>query len=404
MRKSVLRARRGLLSTALFVSASVFGMAAMAAGPADDVSPSLRQALQRDLGLTPAQVAQYLKIERLARQQEKLQAAAQGRHYAGSWIERQANGDYKFVVASTRGAQKAPVDMEIRGARHALVALELSKAQLDGVVERGGKPPQGVYGWYVDLPSNSVVVNIGKGGQHAAIDFVAASGADADSIRFVTEAEQPSLRMGIKGGFGYLRRPGDGYVYACSIGFPVMKGTTMGYVTAGHCGKAGEVAYYEPYQWSVGTRLGAFYASRFPAPGTSGYDYAWVKVDSGHTLLPTVYGWGKVADVTVRGQVAAPVGAAVCRSGRTTQWRCGTVLGKGKTVYYSSGETVLNLTATTACSEGGDSGGAFVTTPGQAQGVLSGGSGNCSSTGARSYFQPLYPILQAYGLVLRTGS
>ena len=109
MRKSVLRARRGLLSTALFVSASVFGMAAMAAGPADDVSPSLRQALQRDLGLTPAQVAQYLKIERLARQQEKLQAAAQGRHYAGSWIERQANGDYKFVVASTRAPQKAPV-------------------------------------------------------------------------------------------------------------------------------------------------------------------------------------------------------------------------------------------------------------------------------------------------------
>jgi hypothetical protein len=403
MRKLVLRARCGLLS-AVFASASVFGMAAMAAGPADGVSPSLRQALQRDLGLTPAQVSQYLRVERLAQQQEKLQAAAQGRHYAGSWIERQANGEYVFVVASTRGPQRAPADMQIRGARHALAALDASKAQLDGIVERGGKPPQGVYGWYVDLPSNSVVVNIRKGGERAAIDFVAASGADADSIRFVVEPEAPSLRMGIKGGFGFLRRPGDGYVYACSIGFPVLKGTTMGYVTAGHCGKAGEVAYYEPYQWSVGTRLGAFYASRFPAPGTSGYDYAWVKVDTGHTLLPTVYGWGKVADVTVRGQTAAPVGAAVCRSGRTTQWRCGTVLGKGKSVYYESGETVLNLTATTACSEGGDSGGAFVTTPGQAQGVLSGGSGSCSSTGARSYFQPLYPILQAYGLVLRTGS
>ena len=35
----------------------------------------------------------------------------------------------------------------------------------------------GVYGWYVDLASNSVVVSIGKGGQQAGIDFVAASGA-----------------------------------------------------------------------------------------------------------------------------------------------------------------------------------------------------------------------------------
>ena len=110
MRKCVLRACRGLrmvLPTSLFFFLSSVAMTAAAAGPADDVSPSVRQALQRDLGLTSAQVAQYLKIERLAQQQEKLQAAAQGRHFAGSWIERRKNGEYRFVVASTRGAQKA---------------------------------------------------------------------------------------------------------------------------------------------------------------------------------------------------------------------------------------------------------------------------------------------------------
>lgn len=403
MRKFVLRAKRGLLF--LLPTSILFSMAAAAAGPADDVSPSVRQALQRDLGLTPAQVSQYLKVERLAQQQEKLQAAAQGRHFAGSWIERQGDGHYRFVVASTRGAQKSPLaEVEIRGARHTLVALDGAKAQLDAVVNRGGRAPAGVYGWSVDLPSNSVTVSIGKGAQQVAIDFVAASGADADTIRFVVEDEAPTLRMAIKGGFGFLRRPGDGYLYACSVGFTVMKGTVPGYVTAGHCGKAGEVVYYEPTQWSVGTRLGAFYASKFPAAGQSGSDYAWVKVDTTHTLLPAVYGWGSVSDVTVRGMTAAPVGAAVCRSGRTSHWRCGTILGKGKTVSYNTGETILNLTATSACSEGGDSGGAFITTPGQAQGVLSGGSGSCTTTGARSYFQPLYPILQAYGLTLRTGS
>jgi streptogrisin C len=403
MRKFVLRAAHGLLLTVPLTL--LLAMTAAAAGPAEDVSPSVRQALQRDLGLTPAQVSHYLKVERLAQQQEKALAVAQGRHYAGSWIERQGNGHHKLVVASTRGAQKSALgDVEIRGARHTLAALEAAKASLDGLLARGLGVPKGVHGWHVDVQTNSVVVNVGVGGQQAAIEFVAASGADVDTVRFVVDAEAPSLRMGIKGGFGVLRNPGDGYLHACSIGFTVMRGTTPGYVTAGHCGKVGQVVYYEPYKWSLGTRLGSFYASRFPAPGQSGYDYAWVKVDSGHTLLPTVYGWGKVADVTVRGLTAAPVGAAVCRSGRTTTWRCGTILGKGKTVSYSSGEIVLNLTATTACSEGGDSGGSFITGPGQAQGVLSGGSGSCTSTGARSFFQPLWPILSAYGLTLRTGS
>ena len=77
------------------------------------------------------------------------------------------------------------------------------------------------------------------------------------------------------------------------------------------------------------------------------------------------------------------------------------------TVSYSTGETILNLTRTTACSEGGDSGGSFITGPGQAQGVLSGGSGSCKghlpNNRTRSFFQPVGPILSAYGLTLTTS-
>ena len=122
MRTVVSRAPRGLR---LALSATfLLSMAAAAAGPADDVSPAVRQALQHDLHLTAAQVSQYLKIERLAAREEKTLAAAQGRHFAGSWIERQPTGNYKLVVASTRGAQKAAADVEIREARHTLAALE----------------------------------------------------------------------------------------------------------------------------------------------------------------------------------------------------------------------------------------------------------------------------------------
>ncbi|HZV22480.1 MAG TPA: S1 family peptidase [Luteimonas sp.] len=387
-------------------------MAASAAAPSDSLSPALRAAMQRDLGLTSAQLSQYLKIERLAALQEKQLAKAQGRSYAGSWIERGANGSFKLVVATTSlKPQKAATGVEIRSVRHSLAQLESSKAQLDTLLAQGGKAPQGVYGWYVDVPGNSVVVSIGVGRQQAGIDFVAASGADARSVRFVVDAEQPSLHSTLQGGLGYLRNPGDGYLYACSIGFNVSQGSTPGFVSAGHCGDAGEPVYLEGSagtgpQWTIGPKVGTFAASSFPNPGQTGNDWSWIRVDAGNTLQPVVYGWGS-GNVTVHGSTEAAIGAAVCRSGRTSGWRCGTIEAKNQTVNYSSGETILNLTRTTACSEGGDSGGSFITGPGQAQGVLSGGSGSCKgklpNSRTRSYFQPLLPILSAYNLSLLTG-
>ena len=405
MRKSVSWTRLGLFAISPFVFA--VSMTA-AAGPSDNVPAAIRAALQRDLGLTSAQLSQYLKIERLAATQEKQLAKAQGARYAGSWIERGANGQFKLVVATTSSRPPKGADgVEFRSVRHSKADLDASKAQLDAMLAQGGKVPKGVYGWYVDVTTNSVVVAIGKGQQKAGIDFVARSGANAQVVRFNVE-EQPSLRGTLKGGLGYLRNPGDGYLYACSIGFNVAKGTTPGYVSAGHCGDAGEPVYLEGAagtgpQWTLGPQFGTFQASNFPNPGQTGNDWSWIAISSG-TQLATVYGWGK-GDVAVHGSTEAAVGAAICRSGRTSGWRCGTIEAKGQTVNYSSGETILNLTRTTACSEGGDSGGSFVTTPGQAQGVLSGGSGSCNgkqpNNRTRSFFQPLLPILSAYGLTLK---
>lgn len=404
MRKFSSLAKRGL-----YVLSSlplVLAMSAHAAAPSD-VSPSVRAAMQRDLGLSTAQLAQYLKVERLSALQQEQLAKAQGRSYGGSWIERKPDGSFQLVVATTSmRPQKGAGDVEFRSVRHAKAKLDASKARLDSLLAHGAKVPKGVYGWYVDLPSNTVVVTVRKGQQQAGIDYVAASGADAQTVRLVTAAEQPTLRTDLKGGFGYLREPGDGYLYACSIGFNVTRNGAPAFVTAGHCGDAGEPVYYEPSQWTPGPKIGSFAASSFPQPGQTGNDYAWVSVDPGNPLLPTVYGWGS-GDATVNGSTEAAVGAAICRSGRTSGWRCGTIEAKNQTVNYSSGETILNLTRTTACSEGGDSGGSFITGPGQAQGVLSGGSGSCKgkqpNRRTRSFFQPLLPILQTYNLSLVTN-
>lgn len=409
MRKSVFGFR--LVSTPLALAVAMIA-ASLPAQAADDVSPALRAAMQRDLGLTSAQLSQYLKIERLSEQSKGLEKQ-QGARFAGSWIERQGNGNFKFVVATTSaGAQKAPVGVEIRNARHSLSDLDATKGQLDLQLAQGAKVPKGVYSWYVDVQSNSVVVAVGKGSQQAGIDFVARSGADARTVRFVTMDEQPSVRATLQGGLGYLRNPGDGYLYACSIGFNVTKGTTPGYVSAGHCGDAGEPAYLEGSagtgpQWTLGPQIGTFQGSTFPNPGGTGTDMSWIQISSGHAQAASVYGWGS-ANVTVKGSTEAAVGAAICRSGRTSGWRCGAIKAKGVTVSYQTGETIVNLTQTTACSEGGDSGGSFITGTGQGQGVLSGGSGSCKGRGGKtgggnSYYQPLLPLLPFYGLTLKTG-
>jgi streptogrisin C len=410
MRKFSSWAKRGLFVLAPLPM--LFAMAASAAGPADNLSPTLRAAMQRDLGLTSAQLSQYLKIERLAGQYQTQLAKAQGRNFAGSWIERQANGTFKLVVATTSAfPQKGPAGVEFRLARHPIADLNASKAQLDTMVERGTKVPKGVYSWYVDQQSNTLVVGIGKGKLAAGIDFVAASAVNADHVRFVTEEEQARPLATTMGGHGILRDPGDGYLYSCSIGFNVMKGTANAFVTAGHCGDAGETVYLEGAggtgpQWTLGPQVGTYTASNFPQPGQAGPGRAYVTYSAGHTAAPTVYGWGK-GNVTVTGSTAGGVGTAICRSGRTSGWRCGTIDQVNVSVNYTTGETITGVNRTTACSEGGDSGGSFITGTGQAQGALSGGSGSCKgkqpNNRTRSYYQPIGPTLTAYGLTLKTG-
>src|SRR3546814_21057738 len=119
----------------------------------------------------------------------------------------------------------------MRQVRHSLAELRASKGHLDTLLAQGAKVPKGVFGWRVDSQSNSVVVSIGRRGQQAGIDFVALSGADAQTIRFQVEDEQPSLRSALQGGLGNLRDPGDGSLYSSSIGFNVSPGGTPGYGT-----------------------------------------------------------------------------------------------------------------------------------------------------------------------------
>ncbi|MEU3400755.1 S1 family peptidase [Streptomyces filamentosus] len=347
-----------------------------AAAPA--ASAGLLDAMARDLGLTPARAEERLRAEKAAAEVEKEARERAGAAYAGAWFDPVGG---RLVVAVTDRAEEAGVralGADTRLVRHSAADLDRAKARLDAL-----RAPAGVAGWRVDPRANSVVVDVVRAERRtpAVRSFVERARA-AGPVTVAETAEAPrTYAAGTVGGDPYY----TGNV-RCSIGFSVHGG----FVTAGHCGRAGAAVR----GWD-GSAMGTFQGSSFP-----GDDYAYVSVHSGWWTVPVVLGWGTVPDQLVRGSAEAPVGASICRSGSTTHWRCGTVLAKNETVNYSQG-AVYQMTKTSVCAEGGDSGGSFLSGD-QAQGVTSGGWGNCSS-GGETWFQPVNEILARYGLRLHTA-
>jgi len=162
-----------------------------------------------------------------------------------------------------------------------------------------------------------------------------------------------------------------------------------GFVTAGHCGDAGDLT-----TGGNGVPQGRFRSSSFP-----GNDFAWVETNASWDPQAAVDDY-RGTTVNVAGRRVAPIGSAVCRSGSTTGWRCGTVLAYNATVNVLGGP-ITGLTRTSACAEGGDSGGPFLWGT-QAQGLTSSGHGNCRSGGV-TFFQPIAEVLTTYQLVLKVS-
>ncbi|MER7056367.1 MULTISPECIES: S1 family peptidase [unclassified Streptomyces] len=360
---------------------SPIASATSATSAEEPASAGLLDAMQRDFGLTRAEAEDRLAAERRATDLAPTARRAAGDAFGGSWFDADRG---RLTVAVTSDATPATVravgatGAHVRTVEHSARQLDAAKTRIDRL-----DAPAGVSSWHVDPAANSVVVGVveGERGDNDVRRFVGqAREAGPVTVRTVPSAPQ-TLAAGTVGGDPYY----TGNV-RCSIGFSVHGG----FVTAGHCGGAGGAVR----GWD-GSHIGTFQGSSFP-----GNDYAWVSVGSGWWTVPVVLGWGATPDRLVRGSNEAPVGASICRSGSTTHWHCGTVLAKNETVNYSQG-AVHQMTKTSVCAEGGDSGGSFISGD-QAQGVTSGGWGNCSS-GGETWYQPVNEILNRYGLTLHTA-
>ncbi|GAA0492628.1 S1 family peptidase [Streptomyces olivaceiscleroticus] len=369
-------------SSALPASAADSPTAAKAPNAAEaPASAGLLQAMEQDFGLTRAQAEDRIAAERRATGIASEARRAAGDAFGGSWFDA---GPDRLTVAVTSDATPATV-RAVRSTGARVRTVEHSARELDATTSRLDRfdAPAGVSGWHVDPAANTVVVDVvrGKRADNDVQRFVSrARTAGPVTVRTVATAPR-TFAAGTVGGDPYY----TGNV-RCSIGFSVQGG----FVTAGHCGRAGAAVS----GWDR-SPIGTFQGSSFPDN-----DYAWVSVGNGWWTVPVVLGWGTVSDQLVRGSAEAPVGASICRSGSTSHWHCGTVLAKNETVNYSEG-AVHQMTKTSVCAEPGDSGGSFISGD-QAQGVTSGGWGNCTS-GGETWFQPVNEILNRYGLTLHTS-
>lgn len=354
-------------------------------GPASQstggVAPQLLAAMQRDLGVSADQAGARVKRAAWASGVAAQLRSASGDSYAGSWLG-------KDGTTLNIGITDAALADEVRAAGATPKLVERSVAELDGAKKaldaEATKADRELPGWYVDVAANQVVIQALAGDTDRAEDLAEDAGIPDEAVKVVVTKAAPKTFADVVGAEPYFVNIGGGQA-RCSIGFAV----EGGFLTAGHCGPEGTETT-DKDNLDQGVVVGSIF------PGTA--DIGLVRTNAGVGLQPFVNDFDGNA-LPVGGSTEAPVGAAVCRSGSTTGTFCGTILAKNQTVNYPEG-AVTGLTRTDVCAEGGDSGGPWLVGD-QAQGVTSGGSGDCT-VGGETFFQPIAGIIEANDLTLLT--
>ncbi|MGI8682136.1 MAG: S1 family peptidase [Mycobacteriales bacterium] len=274
--------------------------------------------------------------------------------------------------------------------------LESIKRLLDQAASAGGAGS--LQDWYVDVPTNTVVVAVTAGTKDAAtlaLTKLASSFGDSVRINYVPAQQAPRTTEWLVGGLQIVIPTGG----LCSVGFNTRDANGRDVVlTAGHCVKTSGTVSRNGY------RIGATRTANYPGDDFGTF---WNSYPTFWQPSVSVYKYNNTY-VSIRGQWnTPPVGATVCKSGRTTGYTCGSITALNQTVIYTGGITVSGLVRHNACVEGGDSGGSNISAGAYALGVTSGASltaaGQCwSKVGSSnvSWYQPIGEALSANGLRL----
>ncbi|WP_399082856.1 S1 family peptidase [Streptomyces sp. BBFR2] len=392
-------------AAAAVVLAAVVPLATAHAAPSPDPSPPAQRgmldAMQRDLGLTPDQARARLAQEAEAERAAKAVRRALADRAAGMWFDKKSG---KLVVAVTQDADARLVTEAGAVAQRVTHSRAELRALLEQIDAKAGKGVPGVTGWGVDQRANALTVRVDTRTRTAATDsFVEEAqqlGAPTGiAVRAVRTADAPRQQGGtVVGGEKWM--PGDEGI--CSIGFSVTGGGRRGFLTAGHCTETPDQAAYG----KDGSRVGTSNRGGTHSVDDREGDFGLVDVDQADWKLSADVAGEGGAPVAVTGAQDGVVGTSVCRSGEASGWHCGEITAVDQTVDYGTA-VVDGMSFTDACSTAGDSGGSYVTQPGdpKAVGIHSGGgTATCSSGGdTMTVFQPVTEALTKWQLTLVTA-
>ncbi|WP_263167778.1 S1 family peptidase [Streptomyces sp. SCSIO ZS0520] len=361
--------------------------------------PAMVEALAADLGTDTSGAIDRLDAQ--ARQQKQLDRLdGRGVEADGAFFD--AAGRLTVNVADrTEAAQVREAGLRARIPVRGEAALTEIKAALDASASRTA--PAGVASWGVDVAGDTVTVALSGSRGSADAAFLKKAASYGEAVRVVKGEGTLSPQAVVPPGSRMTLNNNDNSW--CSVGYGARNSSGKQFlVTAGHCVASGPGLYFNRSRFAVGTY------SRY-AEGRDSVDMGLATLDSGSSIGTAVGTWGNGSSVAVRGSQRAATGAALCKSGSTTGWTCGRVKGYNVSVTYTNPNTgtrtyVSGLGTSTVCTEGGDSGGAYIS-GNQAQGMTSGGPTNQQCGGpddeGSSYFQPLDDTLRYYGLTLNTN-
>ncbi|MEV7192239.1 S1 family peptidase [Streptomyces sp. NPDC093510] len=292
---------------------------------------------------------------------------------AGTYLDRRT-GELVVTVTSDSAAERvratgARPERVRRGAAQLQAAMDAleSRAKISGT------------SWGVDPRTNQIAVQADQ----------SVSDRDLARLHRVVDSLDGAVRVSRVPGTFKREIAGGDAIYGggsrCSAAFNVSKGSTRYFVTAGHCTDNSPT-------WSAtsgGATIGVREDTSFPID-----DYGLVRYTNGSSPAGNVNLYnGSYQDISSAAD--AVVGQAIKKSGSTTKVTSGSVTAVNVTANYDDGP-VYGLVRTTACSAGGDSGGAHFTGT-VALGIHSGGSG-CTGTNGTALHQPVREALAAYGV------
>ncbi len=395
--------RRSLASAVLVLG---LGAAALApiqtatSAPVPAPSDGVYDVLGKSWGVSPAEAKVRLDTEHT--QASALEAAKrETANLDGAFFD----GSRRLVVnVRSAGAAQAARDHGLtpRTVARGEKALAKLQTQVQTMFDKSSSLQLQSIG--ADLPSDRLQVVLQPGKQSAKTAALVKRLKAIPGVDVSTNDTTLAMTADVIGGQIMDLVPGTN----CSLGFPGTRNGNNVLLSAGHCVEGNPMV-----QNRSGVRLGVGIASRFRT-GQPSVDMGLMDIDANNVGRGYIDNRnGQTTRVT--GSSKAPVGSTICKAGNTTGWTCGTITQYNLTVNYGgAGGTVTQtsgLARSTVCTEGGDSGGAYISGT-VAQGMTSGGPSDghdCgfnqggNATGSYSFYQPVVDAASYYGVSLTLG-